>query len=213
LLFPQRSVNISNLKFLVLQAILLEMKTLPKGLLLLFPLMLLVFAPSPVCGRQARLSDIVVTNAAEHLIVYFSVEDCFTAEMIQAIESGLPTTFTFYVQLDERRDFWWDRTVAELEVRHTVRYDQLKKHYELRFSEGDDEVITVQDFADARRLMSEVVALEVISLDRLEKGGRYRLEMMAELDKIRLPLYLHYVFFFLSLWDFETDWYAVDFLY
>jgi len=37
--------------------------------------------------------------------------------------------------------------------------------------------------------------------------------MMAELDKIRLPLYLHYVFFFLSLWDFETDWYAVDFLF
>jgi hypothetical protein len=189
------------------------MKTLQQGLLLFLLPLLLALTPPPAHARQARLSDIVVTNTAEHLIVYFSVEDCFTAEMVRAIESGLQTTFTFYVQLDERRELWWDRNVAELEIRHTVRYDQLKKHYELRFSEGDNEVVTVQDFEDAKRLMSEVVALKVISLDRLEKGGRYQLEMMAELDKIRLPLYLHYVFFFLSLWDFETDWYAVDFMY
>jgi hypothetical protein len=183
----------------------------PKGLLLLVPLLLL--AVTSAHAGQARLSDIVVTNTDENLIVYFSVEDCFTAEMVRAIESGISTTFTFYVQLDERREFWWDRTVTELEIRHTIRYDQLKKHYELRFSEGDNETVTVRDFEEAKRLMSEVVALKVVPLDRLTKGGRYQLEMMAEMDKIRLPLYLHYVFFFLSLWDFETDWYAVDFRY
>lgn len=163
--------------------------------------------------QEARLSDIVVTNTAEHLIVYFSVEDCFTAEMMQAIESGLPTTFTFYIRLYERRDFWWDRQMTELEVRHTVRFDQLKKHYEVTLSDGTGEVVNVQDFDEVRRLMSEVAALPVVPLDRLQKGGRYQLQMMAELDKIRLPLYLHYVFFFLSLWDFETDWYTVNFLF
>ncbi len=188
------------------------MRTLRKALLFLLPLFLLA-AASPADARKARLSDIVVTNTTEHLIVYFSVEDCFTPEMIRAIESGLPTTFTFYVDLEERREFWWDRTIVRTEVRHTIKYDQLKKHYELHFSEAPDEDITVQDFEDARRLMSEVVAHQVVSLDRLKKGERYQLQMMAELDKIRLPLYLHYVFFFLSLWDFETDWYAVDFLY
>lgn len=168
-----------------------------------------------VHAQQARLSDIVVTNTEEHLLVYFSVEDCFTADMISAIESGLPTTFTFYVQLNERREFWWDLTVDEIKVRHTVRYDQLKNLYELHLSEDEDEeeVVTVEDFEDARRLMSEVVALKVVPLHRLEKGTRYRLRMMAELEKIRLPLYLHYVFFFLSLWNFETDWYAVDVVY
>jgi len=28
-----------------------------------------------------------------------------------------------------------------------------------------------------------------------------------------LPFYLDYVLFFLSLWDFETDWYSVVFKY
>ena len=35
----------------------------------------------------------------------------------------------------------------------------------------------------------------------------------AELSKLTLPFFLHYVFFFVSLWDFETDWYTIDFIY
>ncbi|MGD8389587.1 MAG: DUF4390 domain-containing protein [Desulfobacteraceae bacterium] len=183
-----------------------------KGLVLLLVLLSLL-AALPARAQQARLSDIVVTNTSEHLIVYFSVEDCYTAEMLQAIESGIPTTFTFYMHLYAKRDFWWDRKIAELEVQHTVTYDPLKKRYEVRLSEKEDEVLMMEDFEEARRLMSEVVGLEVASLDLLEKGMEYQLRLMVELDKIRLPLYLHQVLFFLSLWDFETDWYTVDFLY
>lgn len=167
----------------------------------------------PVHARKARLSDIVVTNTEEQLLVYFTVDNCFTAEMVRAIESGLPTTFTFLVQLNERREFWWDRNIIEHKVRHTVRYDQLKDLYELRLSEDTEEMIMVKDFDEAKQIMSEIVALEVINLSELNRGIRYRLRLKAEMEKITLPLYLHYVFFFLSLWNFETDWYAIDIVY
>ena len=36
-------------------------------------------------AQEARLSDIVVTNTNEHLLVYFNVADCFTEEMDKAI--------------------------------------------------------------------------------------------------------------------------------
>ena len=187
-------------------------KCTSQGLVLLLALLTLL-AALPARAQQARLSDIVVTNTSEHLIVYFSVEDCYTSEMLQAIESGIPTTFTFYTHLYVKRDFWWDRKIADLEVQHTVRYDPLKKRYAVRLSEKEGEVLLVEDFEEARRLMSEVVGLEVAPLGLLEKGKQYQLRMMVELDKIRLPLSLHQVLFFLSLWDFKTDWYAVDFLY
>ena len=61
--------------------------------------------------------------------------------------------------------------------------------------------------------MADVVALKVIRLDKLKKGAHYQIRMKAELDKIELPFYLNYVLFFLSLWDFETDWYSVEFRY
>jgi hypothetical protein len=83
----------------------------------------------------------------------------------------------------------------------------------VRLSERENKVITVKDFEEAKKLMSEVVGFGVTPLSNLREGGDYQLQMMAELDKITLPFYLHYVLFFLSLWDFETDWHTIDFRY
>jgi hypothetical protein len=61
--------------------------------------------------------------------------------------------------------------------------------------------------------MTEIHSLKIIPLSELEKGRQYQLRVKAEFSKKTLPFYLHYVLFFVSLWDFETDWYALDFIY
>jgi hypothetical protein len=172
-----------------------------------------LFSSKATWAANARLTDIVVTNTRDHLIVYFSVTDCFTDDMQKAINNGVSTIFTFFVKLYEVRDWWWDKDVADLKVSHEVKYDSLKKIYTLRLSSSDDKVVEVKDFEEAKKLMSEIVGLKVTDLRNLQRGNHYQISMMAELDKIRLPFYFHYVFFFLSLWDFETDWYTVDFRY
>lgn len=159
------------------------------------------------------LSDIVVTNTRDHLLVYFTVNGCFTPDMNEAIDSGIETTFTFFVKLYEKRSLLWDKNLADIELRHTVKYDNLKGTYEIRLSEDNGKTVTVNNFEQAKKLMSEVVALKVVPMSRMKKGLRYQVQMMAQLDRIKLPLYLHHVLFFLSLWDFETDWYAVEFKY
>ncbi|MBW1997806.1 MAG: DUF4390 domain-containing protein [Deltaproteobacteria bacterium] len=166
-----------------------------------------------VWAEKAFLTDVVMTNSDEHLIVYFTVKDCFTDEMIRAIENGIETTFTFFAKLYERRKVLWNKKLAEVQVRHSIKYDNLKRVYELRLSEKDNEMIYTKDFEEAKKIMATVEDLRVVSLNSLVKGKRYRLKMMAELDKIKLPLYLHNILFFLSLWDFETDWYQIDFRY
>jgi hypothetical protein len=172
-----------------------------------------LFSGRTAWAGNARLTDIVVTNTRDDLIVYFSVADCFTDDMQSAINNGVSTIFTFFVKLYEVRDWWWDKGIADLKVSHEVKYDSLKKTYILRLSSSDDKLVYVKDFEQAKKLMSEIVGLKVTQLRNLQRGNRYQISMMAELDKIRLPFYFHYVFFFLSLWDFETDWYTVDFRY
>ena len=183
-----------------------------KALTCLLILVLLQVA-APVPAQQAYLSDIVVTNTRDHLLVYFTVNGCFTPEMNAAIDSGIETTFTFFVKLYEKRSLLWDKKIADILLRHTIKYDNLKGTYEIRLSEENHKTVTVNNFEQAKKLMTEVVALKVAPMHLMKKGQRYQVQMMAELDKIKLPFYLHYVLFFLSLWDFETDWYAVDFKY
>ncbi len=176
-------------------------------------LSLLFLLSGSVWADEARITDIVVTNSTEDLLVYFTVTDCFTEDMKKAIDNGVSTVFNFLIRLDEVRDFWWDKEIADLRISHEIKYDNLKNIYILKLASGDGKEIYVKDFDKARKLMSEVAGYKVTSLKNLQKGVRYQIGIMAELDKIRLPFYFHYVFFFLSLWDFKTDWYIVDFKY
>ncbi|OPX40974.1 MAG: DUF4390 domain-containing protein [Deltaproteobacteria bacterium] len=179
-------------------------------------ILFLTLLPVPVTrclAQEARLEDIVVTNTRDDVLLYFSVRNCFTPQMIKAIQNGIPTTFNFFVQLYEEKDYAPDRKLADLRVSHTIRYDSLKKTYVVTLDEKKGKEISVKDFEKAKELMAEIVGLEVTKLSRLQKENRYRVRMMAQLDRIELPFHLHYVLFFLSLWNFETDWYTVEFGY
>jgi len=175
----------------------------------------LFFVASPAHGgNKAFLSDIVVTNTRDDLLLYFTVNNCFTPQMNTAIESGINTAFTFYIKLYEKRTFLWDKVITQSEITHSIRFDQLKNVYEVRLSEDNDGMPRlVKSFAEAQKLMAEVAALRLTSIQNLQKGGRYQVAMMAQLEKVKLPFYLHYVLFFVSLWDFETDWSTMDFRY
>jgi Domain of unknown function (DUF4390) len=164
-------------------------------------------------GAEATLSDIIVTNTREDLLVFFKIEGCFNREMDEAILNGIPTTFTIFVQLSRARLFWADESLSAREIEHSIKHDSLKNEFNLRRTEDGGKALVFKDFAAAKKAMAEVKGLKVAPLQRLVKGNKYQLRVKAELQKVRLPLNLHYVLFFLSLWDFETDWYTVDFTY
>jgi hypothetical protein len=115
--------------------------------------------------------------------------------------------------LNRVKNFWFDGEIADIEVTHTIEYDNLKKEFTVSRSwEGNNTRVT-KSFTEAQTLMTEISSLKIIPLSKLEKGMQYQLRVKAEFSKKTLPLYLHYVLFFVSLWDFETDWYTIDFSY
>ena len=183
----------------------------PFTLLLLF--CFLLWFPSPLQAAEATLSDIIVTNTQEDLLVFFDIKGCFTREMEEAILNGIPTTFTIVIKLYRTRTAWRDASIASITLEHTIKYDSLKNEFRVTRSEEDNAEIVVKDFEAAKKAMAEIRNIRVVPLRELQERGKYQLRVKAELEKVRLPLYLHYVLFFVSLWDFETDWYTVDFIY
>ena len=183
----------------------------PFTLLLLF--FFLLSFPSPLQAAEATLSDIIVTNTQEDLLVFFDIKGCFTREMEEAILNGIPTTFTIVIKLYRTRAAWFDASIASITLEHTIKYDSLKNEFRVMRSEDDNTELVVKDFEAAKKAMAEIRNIRVVPLKELQERGKYQLRVKAELEKVRLPLYLHYVLFFVSLWDFETDWYTVDFIY
>ena len=108
-------------------------------------LLILLFVMPSFAG-EAVLKDIAVTNTDSHLLLYFNVDDCFTEDMKKAIDSGIKTTFNFFVRVYEDRTFWLDKKITDTKVSHDVQYDNLKKVYMVRLFKKGDKTIFVQDF-------------------------------------------------------------------
>ncbi|UCG80484.1 MAG: DUF4390 domain-containing protein [Desulfobacterales bacterium] len=182
---------------------------------------ILIFAPclflllsSVAWGQDARITDVIVTNTRDDLILFFRVQDCFTQDLEKAILNGVPTAFTFLASLDQVRNFWKDKNMASLEIRHTVKYNNLKNEFAVTRSEHSEKSIIVGTLSEAKKIMAEVENVRIAELKSLERNCHYQVSVKAELSKITLPFYLHHVFrFFLFLWDFETDWHTTDFIY
>jgi hypothetical protein len=176
-------------------------------------LAILLVMPNPAHAQDARLTDIIVTNTRDDLLVYLTVEGAFTGKMKNAILSGVPTTFSFFISLYQERNLWLDKEVADIKITHTLKYNNLKKEFIVNRSWENDDPLVTHSFDEARKLMSEIDSLKIVPLKVLEKGRHYQIRAKAELSKLTLPFYLHYVLFFVSMWDFETDLYTIDFVY
>ena len=179
----------------------------------IFIVVCLLFLPVEAFAAEAKVTDLIITNTSENLLVYLKGENCFTRDMEEAILAGIPTTFTFVLELRRERRYWFDKKESFLEVKHTIKYDNIKKIFYVAFTEHDRNPEQFKEFAKAKIAMSELNGIVFTPLKQMTKGDRYYLRVKAKLEEVRLPLHLEYVFFFVSLWDFETDWFRQDFVY
>jgi hypothetical protein len=157
--------------------------------------------------KEARISNIQAVRNQGNLELSFSVEDCFSPKMEEAIHSGVPTTFRFRVVLQRKKKFpFLRKAILDIVLEHTIKYDRLKDRFGIKLPEQSENEVLVKDFEEAKVIMSTVRNLRVIPLWRLSGSGSYQLLVKAELSKFHLPLFFRYILFFVSLWDFETDW-------
>ncbi len=159
------------------------------------------------------LENIRLANTRDDLLTYFTVKGAFTPPITQAIQEGVPTTFSFYVSIYKIKDFWKDKKIEALELTSTIVYNSLKKEYTVTRPWKDPKPSSTKSFEEAKSWMTDIDNLQLVSLQKLTKGKKYQIRLQAEMDRTTLPFYLHNVFFFLSFWDVKTDWYLINFTY
>ena len=97
----------------------------------------------------------------------FELSDGFTADVRDAIQSGLPTTFSYEVELrrGSRRSF--DRTVASVTITAIVRFDNLTRRYQMsRTVDGRVEDARPTEDQDAVRALDDALRARAAVDDR-----------------------------------------------
>jgi len=165
-----------------------------------------------VWADEARLDNIIVTNTRDDLLLYLNAANAFNEELSTAVQSGVEVTFTYFIRLNRIRSFWKDEAISRLNITHTIAYDTLKEEYQVIRS-WEKQPHAVKTFDAAQKLMTTINSLAISPLDELTRDQQYRIRVKAEQKRGRLPYKMHYVLFFMSLRNFETDWYTIDFIY
>jgi hypothetical protein len=172
----------------------------------------LLFVPQSLKAEKSAIKDLLVTADQTHLLLYARLTNCFTSDIEDAVLAGVPTTFTFIIHIFMERAWLPDKKIKSFEIHHTIKYDNIKKIFNVSI----DDQKTWENFSDldsAKKMMSDINALRLESLGALIKNKYYTVKLKAKLDNVSLPLHLEYLFFFVSFWDFETDWSQQRFLF
>lgn len=172
-------------------------------------LILIVITPNLTYGSDATITNVKVVYKND-MRVSFIVDEAFKRDMEEAIRSGIKTSFTFKVKLYKNENLWIDDLLDSWRFTHSVTYDHLKEEYSVTLQENDETVVT-KDFSEMKYLMSSVDGFLLQTNRTIRHGQPYNIKIKAELDKVEMPFYLDYMFFFVKLFDFETSWYSYRF--
>lgn len=160
-----------------------------------------------------HIADILITTSQSHLLLFCSIKNSFTPEMVEGIQNGIPVTFTFHIELEQVKNKWFDKNIIEMTLQHTLTFDSLKEEYQIHKSEKSKNPTVTDDLDKAMAIMAELNGIKIISRAELTPDAPYAINVKAKLAEKTLPLHMHHIIPFVSLWDFETDWRTIEFQY
>ena len=164
-------------------------------------------------AQGARLKSITLSSTDERMVVSLRVEGAFTPEMLEAVRQGSRTEFVFLIRMYRDRRMWLDEKLVGLDLTHSLEYDPARDIFRVYRSWAPEPLVETRSLEEAQALMVQIERLDLLPLVRMQPGEGYEFRAKAELSKVTLPYNLRYVLYFVSFWDFETEWHSVFFIH
>ena len=141
--------------------------------------------PAEIHGLRVRVDG----NLAR---VSFALERGFTPALMERLESGLPTGFTYRLELLKDRKRWLDRGLETNSFQVVAMYDAATRGYLVNYKLDGKLVESrmVRDHADLERAMTRVEELPAFELDELPRSWRLLVRVRAEEGAGSLPAFL-----------------------
>lgn len=149
-----------------------------------FALLLLLSAalPAPgVLGDEAAIAEIRVRVDGNLARVDLHLEDAFSDEFVEQLESGLPTGFIYHLELLKDRKRWFDHTLATSKLQVAAMYDAATRGYLINYKLDGKLVESrmVRDLDEVRRAMTVIEDVPAFQLDPYPRSWRLMVRARA----------------------------------
>lgn len=161
---------------------------------------LVAILAAPAFAEEPRIEALSATESGQRISVSFRLSGAFDlGELNKALESGLPTGFTYHVELFRKRHNWFDTTRAEATLEVVCTYDSRTKEYLLNYRR-DGRLVRSETFSDLERLRRRMVTINEPELFETEGTPAEKLRV-----RVRADLMQGYLLYVIP-WDISTGW-------
>jgi Domain of unknown function (DUF4390) len=148
----------------------------------------------------AHIEDLSAIAANGKVSVRFKLDGAFdNGEMIEALKSGLPTSFTYDIDFFRDRPNWFDDGIARIRVDVICTYNSLTREYLLNYRR-DRHLVRSETYTDLDKLEEGMTRIDEPDLFDVGKRKPYKLKVRVKADFMRG--WLMYVI----PWEVSTRW-------
>lgn len=161
---------------------------------------------------EAQVPEFAVRSAETVLIdkVYHlnaKIDYRFSDEALEALDNGVPLVVELAIEIERKRDYVWNESVASLRQRYQLSYEALTQRYVVtNLNSGADNYYNSRNAAIAA--MGDVVNLPVLDAGLLSPEEKYIVSLQASLDLEALPVPMRVVGYFSSSWRIVSEWFS-----
>lgn len=161
---------------------------------------LLLTAHLAAAPPQPKIENLGATATGGKVSVRFTLDGAFqNGEMVEALQSGLPTSFTYSIEIFRDRPNWFDDGLASARVEVICTYNSLTREYLLNYRR-DKHLVRSETFTDLAELERRMTTVEEADLFEIGARKPYKLKVRAKADLMRG--WLMYVI----PWEVSTRW-------
>jgi len=151
--------------------------------------------------EKPHVSDLTVSLEAGHIDVGFTLTNIFDDELVERIQTGLPTGFDFKLRLVRSQRWWWfDPNLGSADLNVVAMYNAVTGEYLVNYKQDGKLVDSrvVREIPELRDAMTRFESLRVFDTEGLETKKRLWVRVQAELGSRHL--------LFLIPTTIETGW-------
>ena len=168
--------------------------------LLALSALLFGLSAATIASPDPHIEDLTAAVNGSMVTVHFMLADAFgNDETVQALQSGLPTSFTYVIEIFRDRPNWFDEGLGRSRVEVIATFNSVTREYLLNYRR-DRRLVRSETFNDFATLQKRMTMIE--EKDLFDIGGRrpYKIKVRVKADLRRGWL------LYLIPWEASTRW-------
>jgi len=161
---------------------------------------LIYLVAASLLAADPKIDGLTAVAANGKVSAHFNLLSAFDRpEIVQGLQSGVPTNFTYVIEIYRARPNWFDEGIDRSRIEIIATFNSVTREYLMTYRR-DRKLVRSETFTDLEALEKRMTTID--EPDLFEVGNRrpYKLRLRAKADLLR-----GWALYFIP-WTFSTRW-------